>query len=67
MKKYTILYLAIKMEIMSLALETGYKCKNCDGYIFGNYVWLEQKMYFRGQCKCSYWLVKTTQLWQTFN
>ena len=36
------------MEIMSLALETGYKCKDCDGYIFGYYVWLEQKMYFHG-------------------
>ena len=29
------------MEIMSLALKTGYKCKDCDGYIFGYYVWLE--------------------------
>ena len=55
------------MEIMSLALQTGYKCKNCDGNIFGYYVWIEQKMYFRGQCKCSYWLVKATQLRQTFN
>ena len=37
------------MEMMSLPLETGYKCKICDGYIFGYYVWMEQKMYFRGK------------------
>ena len=55
------------MEMMSLPLETGYKCKNCDGYIFGYYVWLEQKMFFRGVCKCSYWLVKSTHLQHTFN
>ena len=52
---------------MSLALETGYKCKICDGYIFGYYVWLEQKMFFRGTCKCCYWLVKSTHLQHTFN
>ena len=56
-----------KMEMMNLPLETGYKCKNCDGYIFGYYVWMEQKMYFRGVCKCSYWLVKSTQLQHIFN
>ena len=55
------------MEMMSLPLETGYKCKNCNGYIFGYYVCLEQKMYFRGVCECSYWLVKSTHLQQTFN
>ena len=35
-----------KMELMSVLLETGYKCKNCHGYLFGRYVWLEQKTYF---------------------
>ena len=55
------------MKIMSLAIETGYKCKDCHGYVFGYYIWLEQKMYFRGVCKSCNWLVKSTHLQQTFN
>ena len=53
--------------MMSLPLETGYKCKNCNGYVFGYYVSMEQKMYFRGVCKCSYWLVRSTELQNIFN
>ena len=53
--------------MMSHPLKTGYKCKNCDGNVFGYYVFLEQKMYFRGKCNCCYWLVKSTHLQQTFN
>ena len=55
------------MERMSLTLETGYKCKICDGYLIGYYVYLEQKMFFRGICKCCYWLVRSTHLQHTFN
>ena len=50
------------MEIQSLYLETGYICKNCNGYLCGNYVFLEDKMYLKGECKCSFWLVKSTEL-----
>ena len=57
----------MELEMMSLLLETGYKCKICDGYVFGYYVWMEQKMYFRGVRKCSYWLVRSTELQNTFN
>ena len=57
----------MEMEMMSIPLETGYKCKTCDGNIIGYYLWLKHKMYFRGACKCSYWLVKSTHLQQTFN
>ena len=55
------------MEVMSVLLQTGYKCKNCDGYLVGRYVWLEQKTYFQGTCQCSYWLVKSTHLRNIFN
>ena len=48
-------------------METGYKCKNCKGYLCGFYVRLEEKLYFRGKCKCSYWLVKSTRLKDTFD
>ena len=48
-------------------METGYKCKNCVGYLCGYYVRLKEKLYFRGKCKCSYWLVKSTHLKDTFD
>lgn len=49
------------METISLFIETGYKCKDCNSYLSGRYVFLKV-MYFRGQCKCSKWLVKSTCL-----
>ena len=49
------------------SMKTGYKCKDCDGAISGYYVILKTKMYFRCKCKCSNWLVKSTQLNKTFN
>ena len=52
MQYFILATIKIEMEMMSLPLETRYKCKICDGYIFGYYVWMEQKMYFRGVCKC---------------
>lgn len=57
----------MEMERMSLLLETGFKCKYCDKNIFGCYVWLKSKMYFKGECQCSGWLVKATHLKQIFN
>ena len=55
------------MEMMSIPLETGFKCKYCNDNLIGYYLWLKRKMYFRGLCKCSYWLVKSTHLQQFFN
>ena len=57
----------MEMEMMSIPIETGFKCKHCDDNIFGYYLWLKTKMYFCGVCKCSYWLVKSTHLQQIFN
>ena len=48
-------------------METGFKCKNCDKNIFGYYVRLNSKMYFRGECQCSGWLVKSTHMTLIFN
>ena len=56
----------MELQMMSLSLQTGYKCKNCNGNVCGYYVWME-KMYFRGMCNCSYWLVRSTKLQETFN
>ena len=53
------------MEIKSM--KTGYKCKECDDIIFGYYIWIKTKMYFRCKCKCSKWLVKSTYLNKIFN
>ena len=55
------------MEIQSVYIETGYICKSCNGYLSGCYVSLDRKMYFRGQCTCSFWLVKSTKLNDLFN
>ena len=55
------------MQIQSVHLETGYICKNCNNYLCGCYVFLKGEMYFRGECKCSFWLVKSTQLNHLFN
>ena len=57
----------IEMESMSIPMKTGYKCKECDGIIFGYYVFIKTEMYFRCKCKCSNWLVKSTHLNKTFN
>ena len=48
-------------------IETGYVCKECNKIIFGNYTMIETKMYFRCECKCSKWLVRSTHLNKTFN
>lgn len=52
----------LELEIQSLTIETGYICKNCHGYLCGNYIFLQGKMYFKGECQCSLWLVLSTKL-----
>ena len=48
-------------------IKTGYICKECNQIIFGYYMMIETKMYFRCKCKCSKWLVRSTCLNKTFN
>ena len=48
-------------------MKTGYICKECNEIIFGHYVIIKTEMYFRCECKCSKWLVKSTYLNKTFN
>lgn len=50
------------LEVQSLNIETGYICKSCNSYLCGNYVFLEGKMYFKGECQCSFWLVLSSKL-----
>ena len=57
----------MQYQIQSLQLTTGYFCKYCHNTIAGQYVFLDGEMFFKGQCKCSFWLVKSTYLNQTFN
>ena len=59
----------IEMEIesMSIPMKTGYKCKECNDIIFGNYIFIKTEMYFCCKCKCSNWLVKSTYLNKIFN
>ena len=52
----------MQMQIQSLQLQTGYICKFCNGYFCGQYVFLEGEMLVRGECNCSFWLVKSTEM-----
>ena len=57
----------MQIEIQSLKLPTGYRCKYCNGYFFGQYVFIKGEMFVKGECNCSSWLVKSSHMNQTFN
>ena len=50
------------MQIQSLQLSTGYICRICNGTFCGQYVFLKGEMFVRGDCSCSFWLVKSTEM-----
>ena len=56
----------MELQIQSIRLPTGYICKYCNHYFSGQYVFLNGQMYVKGDCKCSYWLVKSDRLNETF-
>ena len=57
----------MQYQIQSLQLPTGYICKYCHNTFFGHYVFLNGEMFVKGDCKCSFWLVKSTLLNETFD
>ena len=57
----------MQIEIQSIRLPTGYICKYCHNTFFGHYVFLNGEMFVKGDCKCSFWLVKSTRLNETFD
>lgn len=56
----------MELQIQSIRIPTGYICKYCNRYFSGQYVFLNGQMYVKGDCKCSYWLVKSDRLNETF-
>ena len=52
----------MQMQIQSLQITTGYICKHCNSYFSGQYVFLNGEMFVRGECNCSFWLVKSTEM-----
>ena len=57
----------MQIEIQSLVVPTGYKCKYCHGYFSGQYVFIQGEMFVKGECNCSFWLVKSSHLNDNFN
>ena len=55
------------MEIQTARIMTGFSCKDCDGNITGHYCLIEDEMFVKCECKCSFWLVKSSYLLETFN
>ena len=56
----------MELQIQSIRIPTGYICKYCNHYFSAQYVFLNGQMYVKGDCKCSYWLVKSNRLNETF-
>lgn len=56
----------MELQIQSIRIPTGYICKYCNHYFSGQYVFLNGQMFVKGECKCSYWLVKSDRLNETF-
>ena len=57
----------MQYKIQSIRLPTGYICKYCNSTFTGQYVFLNGEMFVKGDCRCSFWLVKSFCLNQTFN
>ena len=57
----------MQYQIQSLRLPTGFICKWCNNNFSGQYVSLNGEMFVKGECRCSFWLVKSSYLNQTFN
>ena len=57
----------MQYQIQSLELTTGYICRECRTIFTGQYVFLNGVMYINGQRSCSFWLVRSTSLNQTFD
>ena len=47
-------------------VQSGFTCKYCNQSFQGLYVFIDGELYVKGQCKCCYWLVKSSCLNQTF-
>ena len=57
----------MEIQIQSIRIPTGFSCKYCHGIFIGQYVFINGEMFVKGECNCSFWLVKSTCLNQTFN
>ena len=57
----------MQIEIQSLVVPTGYTCKYCNGYFSGQYVFIQGEMFVKGECNCSFWLVKSSYMNNVFN
>ena len=47
-------------------VQSHYICKYCNNQFQGLYVFINGELFVKGQCECSFWLVKSCYLNQTF-
>ena len=57
----------MEMQLQTARIMTGFSCKYCHTNITGHYAFIEGEMFVKCQCKCSFWLVKSSYLLKTFN
>ena len=57
----------MEIQIQTCRVQTGFICKYCGGSLTGHYAFIDGEMFVKGQCRCSFWLVKSSCLTQTFN
>ena len=48
-------------------VQSGFTCKHCNESFQGLYVFINGELYVKGECKCSFWLVKSCYLSETFH
>ena len=47
-------------------VQSGYKCKDCNGTFQGLYVFIDEELFVKGECDCSFWLVRSYCFHETF-
>ena len=57
----------MEYEITRCRVQSGYSCKYCNTAFQGLYVFINGELFVKGQCQCSFWLVKSSYLNQTFH
>ena len=56
----------MKYETTICRVQSHYTCKYCNEQFQGLYVFINGELFVKGQCQCSFWLVKSCYLNQTF-
>ena len=56
----------MEIVVQNIKLPAGFICKWCNDNFSGHYVVFRGDMFVKGECRCSFWLVKSSYLDQEF-